>query len=141
MYEALLILHFLGLAMGIGTSFFMAGMGIRSASLAADDGPTLMANATAVASVLSLVSLLLLWGTGIALVTVYDGLAESGGVFFYVKVGLALLLTIFVGVIHRLNVRMKRGGAESLVRAVERLGQTVLLLGVAVVVFAVLAFG
>ena len=140
MYEALLILHFLGLAMGIGISFLMAGIGMRAARLAAAD--QIMSVTGAVAGVLSAVSLVLLWGSGLALVFSYDGLYQSGGWALSVKLVLVALLTLMVGLIHMETGRIRRGqNAKAAAARLERYGAIVLLLGVAVVVFAVLAFG
>ncbi len=140
-YEALLILHFLGLAAGLGTSFFMAGLGIRTARMPTEDGARVMAAGSSVSGLLSGLSLLLLWGTGIALIAIYDGLAAAGGVLFHIKVGLVALLTLSVGLIHRQSARMRRGTAAPDTKVIERLGMAVLILGVAIVVLAVLAFG
>jgi uncharacterized membrane protein len=142
MYEALLILHFLGLAMGLGISFLMAGIGMRTARLEEAVADQIMSVTGAVAGVLGAVSLLLLWGSGLALVLTYDGLFESGGLSFHIKLILVILLTVFIGLIHMETGRIRRGqNAKAAAARIENYSKIVLLLGVAVVVLAVLAFG
>jgi len=142
MYEVLLILHFLGLAMGLGTSFFMTGTRIRAAKLDRAEAARVMGLTGTVSDVIGGVSLLLLWGSGLALVFVYEGLYQSGGLALSIKLVLVASLTVLVALIHRDGKRIRRGqNAKAAAARIQRYGALALLLGVAVVVLAVLAFG
>lgn len=141
MYDIFLVLHLLGMAGGVGTSLFMAGLNIRAEKLPGNEAGTLMGNASIVARHLSSVSLALLWLSGIAMIAMAEGLATSGGNFFIAKVALVILLTILIGLIHRADGRIRRNeNAEAAQAQIKPMSMAALLISVSVVILAVAAF-
>lgn len=136
--RVLLILHFLGLALGFSVSFanmVMSGLMARAApseKLVLGRFPPLMSR-------LGSVGLVLLWVTGIALV--YTKWAGFGTLpwQFYVKLVAVLFLTVTVGYVHRCERRAREGDVVALAR-VETAGKVATTFAVIAVVFAVLTF-
>ena len=83
MYETTLILHLLGIAAGIGTSIFMAGLSIRAEKLPADEAAHLLMQAGSTASVLGNGGYLVLVLTGPLMLWQSDWvMIEAGGLWF-----------------------------------------------------------
>ena len=83
MYETTLILHLLGIAAGIGTSIFMAGLSIRAEKLPADEAAHLLMQAGSTASVLGNGGYLVLVLTGPLMLWQSDWvMIEAGGLWY-----------------------------------------------------------
>ena len=136
--QLLLILHFLGLALGLTASF--ANLAIGTLMTAAP--PAERAVLSRVPPVLSHVSgagLLLLWATGLILVfTKWNGFASLPWQF-HAKITTVVLLTAVVGYIHALQAKAKRGDSAAAAR-LPGVGTAALVLSVVAVIFAVLTF-
>ncbi len=138
MFTAVLMLHILSAISGIGATIFMATLMPRLRG--APDAQPVMKYVGANLRVLGPLSLAVLWITGAWLAYGY-GLAESGGVWFQVKVGLVLVLTVLVAHGHYMRYRMARGADPKPLMAMMRVIQPVnTAVAILVVVTAVLAF-
>jgi hypothetical protein len=141
MFSILLIIHLLGYAAGVGTSLFMAGLAARAEKLSESEGRIAMGAASTTAGYLSGISIVLIWLSGIGMLVIVPGLVKSGGVPFWLKVALTILLTLFVGMIHRANARIRRNEDIQAAEArIKPLAMAVLLIGVSNAILAVYAF-
>jgi uncharacterized membrane protein len=133
----LLMLHFLGLAMGLAVSFSSMVMQGLMSTAAPQERPVLARFAPRM-SIVGHVGLGLLWGTGVALMfTKWD--LEVLPWQFRVKLGAVVLLTIAVGYITRLMKQAQRGDQAAVAR-IPAVGKAAFLLALTAVVFAVLTF-
>lgn len=136
MYKTLLIIHFIGLAAGLGTSMFMSvlGMTMRGAS-GMEQG---MVNLRAFkAAMLGEIGLTLLILSGLGLVGLNHGYLQAP--LFWSKMVVVAVLAIFLFLLRRTGGRISRGELD-LAKRMPVLGGIVLLLGLTAMVLAVLAF-
>ncbi|MGE0363379.1 MAG: hypothetical protein AB7H93_23765 [Vicinamibacterales bacterium] len=136
--QLLLILHFIGLALGFSAT--VVNMAVRGLMAGADPAearglarlPPLMANVGGG-------GLLLLWATGLILTFTKWGGFGSLPWQFHVKLTAVVLLTGAVGLSHALLARVRRGDAAAAGR-LPIVGHAILVCSLTAVVFAVLAF-
>ena len=135
---ALLVLHFLGLAMGLSVSIgSVAMLGVMSASPAADR-PVLARFMPAISRV-GRIGLVLLWVTGATMLyTKWSGFAAMPWQF-HVKITAVILLTITVAYIYTLEQKVKKGNAAA-AAAIQQAGKVALTCALLAVIFAVLTF-
>jgi uncharacterized membrane protein len=141
MHTTLLILHFLGLALGVGTGFAQLTLG-RAASALPPPERAQFAMRAAALRINGSIGLLLLIVSGIGLVFV-RGLAATmawGGAAFHAKLTLVVVMIFVFGYMQMLARRARlEGGGPALAR-LPLVGRVMVVLGVAVVICAVLAF-
>lgn len=136
--QVLLILHFLGLALGLSASIASLLVGRMMATATANDRAVL-ARVPPVTGRAGDIGLVLLWISGLALVfTRWGGFGSLPGMF-HAKLTAVVVLTGLVGFTHALQKRA-RLGSTSAPATLATVGRAILLLGVAIVVLAVLAF-
>jgi uncharacterized membrane protein len=139
MREIMLIFHFIGLAMGLGTSIGMLILGIASSKMPQDEGPKFMMKAGSL-SIMGHIGLGLLIVSGGYLATPYWKVLGTMPTLI-AKLVLVLLLTIVIGVVTSISGRVKRGKLPPSAMAKARpLGMVALLLALAIVVLAVYTF-
>ena len=141
MLDLWLILHFLGVALGVGTGFAMMTLGIASKDMAAAEQGAFMRRASLVSKNGS-VGLLLLIVSGVAIVATRgaDVVMAWGGRMFHIKLTLVVIL---IGVFGYMQVLMRKARSADGAAAAARLpvfGRIMLLLGVSIIICAVLAF-
>jgi uncharacterized membrane protein len=139
--QGLLILHFIGLAMGLSTGLSNIVMQRLIAKAAPSDVPVLMRFPPMMARVGSM-GLGLLWITGLAMLfNKWGGFANIGNMpwQFHVKLTLVIILSGLVGYFQVLE-RKLRGGDRSVISIMQKLGPVAFLTAIAIIVFAVLAF-
>ena len=141
MLDLWLVLHFLGLALGVGTGFAMLTLGLSASGMPpADRGPFMQR--VSVISRNSSIGLLLLIvsGVGLLLTRGVDVVMAWGGPMFHIKL---TLVAILIGVFGYMQVLMRKSRSADGAAAAARLpviGRVMLLLGVSIVICAVLAF-
>ena len=136
--EVLLILHFLGLAMGLSVSFANMVMG-GVIGRAAPAERAILGRFPSAMSVVGKIGLATLWITGMLL---FKQRGTSFGAMpwqFHAKLTAVVLLTVLVIYIHTLEGRSKRGDVAAGAR-IPTVGKGTLLLAVTAVIFAVLTF-
>lgn len=139
MRETLLIIHFIGLVMGLGTSFGFMFLGISASKLPPDEQRKF--NLTALGmSRMGHIGITLLILSGLGLMTPHwINLAHS--YYLIVKFILVLVLISMIGLITITAGKIKKGTANlSDVQRMKPLGQISLITGILIVVFAVLNF-
>lgn len=134
----MLILHFLGLAMGIGTSFAFMFLGMASSKMDKEAGQNFMVNSLTL-SRMGHIGLGLLLLSGGYLMTPYWKLVPSSPLLI-TKLALVVVLVVLITVITTYGNKAKKGDVESNLNKIRPLGGLSLLTGLAIVVVAVLAF-
>lgn len=135
----LLMLHFLGLAMGLSTGFANMVMAGLIAKAAPDEKAVLSRFAPAMSKI-GVIGLALLWITGLAIVfTRYGGFSVLPRTFL-VKFAAVVLLTLAVAYINVLMPRAQRGDEAAMAR-IQTLGKLTAPLAIIAIVFAVITFG
>ena len=94
MYEALLIIHFLALAAGIGMSITLAVQSAQAGREAPEEAGRFMATASKTAAIISPISVLLVILSGVALAWLLDWAPLEYGLGFWLKMALVVLLLI-----------------------------------------------
>ena len=134
-----MIVHFLGLALGMSSGFanmVMAGL-IRKA---APQEKAVLARFPPAMSKLGIVGLAMLWGSGLAIVWTRYGTFEVLPRIFLVKLAAVVLLTAIVIYIHFLQQRVQKGDTSAMAR-IQLMGKLTGPLAVIAVIFAVITFG
>jgi uncharacterized membrane protein len=137
MREAMLILHFIGLAMGVGTSIGFMFLGMAGSKLEQEEAKKFMINSFAL-SRMGHIGITLLIITGGYLMTPYWSSLTSMPLMI-VKLGLVLLLVVLIVVLSRASNKVKQGDASQVMK-IRGLGNVALLTGIAIVVLAVLQY-
>ena len=136
--QTVLILHFLGLAMGMSVSIANAVMLGVIARASPAERPVLARFPPAMSQVGKL-GLGLLWVTG--LIMVYTRWNGIGGMpwFFHVKLTAVVVLSAIVVYISRLEAQVRRGDAAASAR-MQAVGKVASACALVAVIFAVLTF-
>ncbi|HQX81215.1 MAG TPA: hypothetical protein PKW63_05620 [Vicinamibacterales bacterium] len=141
MLDFLLILHFIGLALGVGTGFAMLTLGLSTADMAPADRGAFMRRASVITRNGAIgLTLLILSGVGLVMTRGVQMVMDWGGPMFHVKL---TLVAIMIGVFGYLQVLLRQSRSADGAAAAARIplvSRVMLVLGVSVVVFAVLAF-
>ncbi|MBK8498955.1 MAG: hypothetical protein IPL52_09090 [Flavobacteriales bacterium] len=138
MKDLMLVLHFIGLAMGLGTSFGFMFLGIASSRMEPEKGRAFMVNALAL-STMGHVGLALLLVSGIYLL--WPFLPALGDMpLLQAKLALFVLLGALIGIISGKARKARSGDPEAQLKAIAPLGRLSLLTTLAIVVLAVLNF-
>jgi uncharacterized membrane protein SirB2 len=136
--QLLLVLHFLGLAMGLSVSFssmVMAGLIDKAAPA---ERPVLGRFPFAMSRVGD-IGLTLLIISGVGLLFLKWGGFSAMPVTFHIKLALVVVLIGLVGYMHSLQKKMRNGDASAAAR-IQVVGKFAFLTALAIVVFAVLSF-
>ena len=137
MREAMLIVHLLGLTMGVGTSFGFMFLGIAGSKMEKDEGQKFMMNAFAL-SRMGHIGLTLLIISGLYLMTPHWK-TLSDRPLLIAKLILVVALTILISIATVAAGQAKKGQIEKL-KKTALLGRFTLLISIAIVILAVLVF-
>ena len=132
-----LILHFIGLSAGVGTSLFMSLLSMRMRGAGDTEQATVYQHAFK-ASILGEIGLVLMIISGLAMAALNPAFIEME--LFKSKMVMVALLTVFLAMLRNTGARMLRGEA-ALAKKIPFLSRMVLLLSLITTVIAVLAFG
>lgn len=136
--KILLMLHFLGLAMGLSVAFANIAMATLIAKATPAEKPILLRFPPVMGKVGG-IGITLLIVTGVTMLfTRWRGLTGLPW-FFHAKLTAVLLLVITVGYIHSQEKRFRKGDETALAR-IENAGKLATLFALTAVVFAVLTF-
>lgn len=141
MYHTLLILHMLGLALGVGTGFAQATLGMSAQKMPLEERKAFMMRAMVLGKNGS-VGLLLLIVTGVGMMWMrgVSATMQAGGGAFHVKLTLVVLIIGTFGYLQMLIRQARREGGGPALAKLPVAGRVMLLLGIATVASAVLAF-
>jgi hypothetical protein len=135
----LMVVHFLGLAVGLSTGFANMVMAGLIAKAAPQEKAVLGRFPPAMARV-GAIGLAMLWASGIAIVLTRYGTFAILPRPFIIKLTAVVLLTLIVGYIHVLMPRAQRGDAAAMAR-IQLLGKITGPLAIIAIIFAVITFG
>ena len=135
----LMVVHFLGLAVGLSTGFANMVMAGLIAKAAPQEKAVLGRFPPAMARV-GAIGLAMLWASGIAIVLTRYGTFAILPRPFIIKLAAVVLLTLIVGYIHVLMPRAQRGDAAAMAR-IQLLGKITGPLAIIAIIFAVITFG
>ena len=141
LYLFLLFLHFIGLALGVGTSFAMLTLGASTKDLPADERSKFMLRASELGKNGSIgLGLLILSGLALFIVRGPAAVMAWGGPALHVKLTLVVILIGFFGYLQVVMKKVRLAGGGPLMAKLPKLGAIMLGLSVAIVLSAVLAF-
>ncbi len=138
MKDVMLIVHFLGLAMGVGTAFGFMFLGMAAGKLERNEALKFMINALAMGRMGHIGLVLLLISGGYLMTPYWKNLGSMP--LLITKLILFLVLAALIGVISSLGKKAKRGEAGKHLQKSAMLGRIGLLVGVTIVILAVLVF-
>lgn len=138
MHDLALIIHFIGLAMGLGTSFAYLFLGIAGSKMGDDERLKFQMN-TLVLSRMGLLGLLLLFGSGLILIGPYLQTLPQMPLLI-IKLILVLILMALILRITFLGNQAKKGNPQLHFGKVTPLGKISLLIALTIVILAVIIF-
>ena len=140
-YLVLLMLHFVGLALGVGASFAMFTLRRASAELEPPERIKFMLRALSVSKNGSYgLLLLLLSGLGMFFMRGPGAIMAAGGPAFHAKLTFVVILCGLVGYSQALGKRLRVAGGGPAASTLPKVSTAILLVGIAIIVCAVIAF-
>lgn len=141
MYETLLFLHFIGLALGVGTGFANLALGMALKDLPPEERTKAALRNLVLAKNGSYgLLLLLLSGIGMTLLRGVSATFAWGGGAFHAKLTLVVIMIGVLGYMQALIARAKRENGGPALAKLPQVGKIMLPLGIGVVLAAVIAF-
>ena len=138
MRELMLILHFVGLTMGLGTSFAHAFLGIATSKMTASEVTKFRLHSL-VLSRMGNIGIVLLIVSGLYLITPYWKILPSMPLLI-LKLALVVILVALLTMINLLTKKAEKGDPEVQLKKMEQLGKMTLIIGSTIVVLAVYIF-
>ena len=138
MRDVMLIVHFIGLAMGLGTSLAFMFLGIASSKMEEQEAQKFRLNSFAL-SRMGHIGLALLIISGGYLMTPYWSILTAIPLLI-VKLALVLVLAALIGIISSYARKAKEGDTELYLKKIEILGKLALLTAIIIVILAVYIF-
>src|SRR3954470_17887790 len=135
MYDFLLIVHFLGLALALGTGFATVRLGIASADMPPDERTKFFLRVLALGKNSS-IGLLLLIISGLSMLFVrgFRAMFQLGGGTFHAKLTLVVILIGLLGWFQVLTKRAREAQGGPTMAQIPKVGRAMLLTGIAVVI-------
>ena len=138
MRDAMLIVHLLGLAMGLGNSFAFMFLGRAGSKMEKEEGKIFALNTFAMGT-MGHIGITMLIISGLYLMTPF-WMTLNARPLLIVKLILVLVLTACIILASVYARRAKKGNTESNLKKVATLGKVSLLSGIGIVLLAVLTF-
>jgi uncharacterized membrane protein len=138
MREVMLIIHFIGLAMGIGTSFAFLFLGIASSKMEVNEAQKFRMNTFSLMK-MGYIGLTMLLISGGYLMTPYWKTLTASPLLI-VKLVLVMVLFSIIGIIGASVKKAKISDAKTHLKKIRPLGRLALLTGITIVVLAVYNF-
>lgn len=138
MREVMLIVHFIGLAMGLGTSLAFMFLGMASAKMEPAEAGKFRMNVLSL-SRMGHIGLALLIISGLYLMMPYWGMLSASPLLI-AKLVLVVVLTVLIGVIGSAISKAKKGDAEMHLKKVQPLGRITMLTTLVIIILAVYFF-
>ena len=138
MRVAMLICHFIGLTMGLGTGFAHAFLGIIAKKMSPEESIKFRLNSLVLGR-MGQIGITLLLISGLYMITPYWKVLSSMPLLI-VKLSLVATLLVLITLISLAGKKAKQGDAERQLKKMEVLGKLTLLVGIAIVIVAVNVF-
>jgi len=141
LYTLIKFFHFIGLALGVGTSFAMLTLGASARDLAPEERSKFMMRASALRKNGSYgLALLILTGLAMFILRGPREMLAFGGGALHLKLTLVVILCGFFGYVQVITKKIREAGGGPLMAKLPKLSMIMLLLSVAIVAAAVAAF-
>lgn len=137
MRDVMLIVHFIGLAMGVGASFAMLFLGMAASKMEPQERGSFMIKSSAVTRSGHIGITLLFLSGGYLMTPYWSGLASNPTLI--AKLTLFLVLGALVGIMTSKLKKAKAGDMAQLM-TLKKMGPFALLTGITIIVLAVLTF-
>jgi uncharacterized membrane protein len=134
----MLILHFIGLTMGLGTGFAHAFLGSIVSKMSAAEATRFRLHSL-VLSKMGNIGIGLLIVSGLYLITPYWKILSSSPLLI-VKLSLVVMLVVVITIINVLGKRAQTGDPEVQFKKMQTLGKVSMILGLSIVIVAVFIF-
>jgi uncharacterized membrane protein len=138
MREAMLIIHFLGLAMGLGTSFGYMFLGIAGSRLKKEEEKKFTINTFSLSNMGHIGIVLLILSGGYLMTPYWASLMDRP--LLIAKLALVILLVILILMLNSAASKAKSGDFEKQMKKTETLGKISMFTTISIVVLAVLNF-
>ena len=134
----MLIIHLIGLTMGLGTSFAYLFLGKAGSRLGKEEGMKFALNSLSLGT-MGHIGLTLSIITGFYLMTPFWKLLPAQPLLI-AKLVLVLTLTVTIGIISVASRKARNGDPEAQLKRIRTLGKIAFITGLAIVILAVLVF-
>lgn len=138
MKDVMLIIHFIGIAMGLGTSFAFMFLGIAASKMEKEEAQKFQLNTFAISKMGQIGLLLLLVSGGYLMTPFWASLTDNP--MLMIKLTLYLVLGALIGIISAKAKKAKLGDTEKHLNAIKPLGMIAMLTGLTIVCLAVYIF-
>ncbi|HEY5826335.1 MAG TPA: hypothetical protein VIT44_18325 [Cyclobacteriaceae bacterium] len=138
MREPMLILHFVGLTMGLGTGFAHAFLGMATAKMSPDEVVKFRVHSLVLGR-MGTIGIGLLIVSGLYLITPYWSVLTSMPLLM-LKLALVILLVVLITMINSLTKKAIQGNAAEYLKKMEKLGKMTLPIGLIIIILAVYIF-
>ncbi len=136
--DIMLIVHFIGLAMGVGTSIAFIFIGMAASKMEPQDAMKFQGNAFILSRMGHIGITLLVLSGGYMVSEYWDQMGEMPALM--AKLTLVLVLIVLIIVVTRTAKKAKATGDPALVRRLKTLGPISMLVGLTIIVLAVASF-
>jgi uncharacterized membrane protein len=141
-YSALLFLHFVGLALGVGAGFANLTLTVATRDLPPAERAAFMRRASVLTKNGSAgLGLLILTGVGMTLLRGIPATFALGGGAFHAKLALVVVFSGLFGYLQSLLKKARGPSGEAVLGRIPVVGRLALAVSLAIVATAVLAFG
>jgi len=138
MREVMLIVHFIGLAMGVGTSLAIMFLAIASKKMDAEEGLKFRLYSFSLTKMANIGIVLLIISGGYLMTPHWGTLSDNH--MLMTKLVLVLVLAAFIGIIGGKAKKARKGDAQGQLSKIETLGKLTLITGITIVILAVYVF-
>lgn len=138
MKDVMLIIHFIGLVMGVGTSFAFIFLGRVKSKMENQEGQKFLLNTLALGKMGQIGLTLLVISGGYLMTPYWQSLSTS--FLLTTKLVLVLVLIVFIITISSLAKKAKKGDAEKHIKKIELFIKLALLTSLSIVIIAVYNF-
>jgi uncharacterized membrane protein len=138
MTDVMLVVHFIGLAMGVGTSFAFMFIGIAASKMPPEEGGKFQKNALTI-STMGHIGLALLVISGLYLITDFWAVLGENPILI-AKLVLVIALGAVIGIVSSKAKKAIRENNDEKLKKIAPLGKIALLLALAIIILAVLQF-
>lgn len=138
MRETMLILHFIGLSMGLGTSFAHAFLGVATAKMSPDEAVKFRVHSL-VLSNMGNIGIVLLVISGFYLITPFWSVLTTMPLLM-AKLALVAILIVLIVMINMMAKKARSGDAEAQLRKMGMIGRMTLIIALTIVILAVNVF-
>ena len=134
----MLIIHFLGLSMGLGTSFGFLFLGIAASKMHKDEALKFTLQTFGLSKMGTIGIILLVLSGGYLMTPYWASLADRP--LLMAKLTFVVVLIILIILLNIASKKARAGDFEKQMRKIRMMGQISLLTGIAIVILAVLNF-